>query len=35
MDVGDRIAIWNSTPVEGMVVSTGTPVTSSRLGHHV
>ena len=33
--MGDGVAVRDSTPVESTVVATGTPITSSLLGHHV
>ena len=35
MDVGDWVVIRDSSTVQGTIVPTWTPITSSLFGHHV
>ena len=34
-DDGDQVAVGDSSPVQGSIVPTWTPITSSLFGHHV
>ena len=35
VDVGDSVAVGDSSPVQGSIVPAWLPITSSLFGHHV